>query len=275
MQLFASDKNNVPISAGQAFRREDYFCLECKKAVRLRGGAHKQLHFYHRTLSHACRQSGKSLLHLSIQLYFQRLLSKELCRLEHPFPQIGRIADVAWPQEKLIFEIQCSPISITEVEKRNRDYGLLGYQVVWILHDKRFNKRRLSPAENYLSSHPHYYTNIDHQGKGMIYDQYAHDENFLRKRKLPSLPVDIASPIRSLAAKQFPRHILKKREKEWQLAFAGDLYDKWESPSLQNAILAFDALSQKKASLRKRSLLQKLFRPYRLLFQLLLEKNCD
>lgn len=273
MQLFASDKNNAVISAGQALRREDYFCLECKKAVRLRGGTHKQLHFYHRTLSRACRQSGKSLLHLSIQLYLQRLLSKELCRIEHPFPQIGRIADVAWPEEKLIFEIQCSPISITEVENRNRDYGSLGYQVVWILHDKRFNKRRLSPAEN--SSNPHYYTNIDYQGKGMIYDQYAHDENFLRKRKLPPLSINIASPIRPLITKQFPHHILKKREKEWQIAFAGDIYDRWESPSLQKSIATFDALYQKSANLPKRSFLQKLFRPYRLLFQLLLEKNCD
>ena len=45
--------------------------------------------------------------------------------LEHRFPSIGRIADVALLPEKIIFEIQCSLISISEVEKRITDYATL------------------------------------------------------------------------------------------------------------------------------------------------------
>ncbi len=147
--------------------------------------------------------------------------------------------------------------------------------MIWILHDKQFNRFRLSPIENFLNLHPHYYTNLDLEGKGMIYDQYAHDENFFRKQKLPPLPIDPTSPIRPLTAKQFAHHLIKRRKKEWKIAFAGDIYDKCEGPTLQKSIRILDARFLQKTKKRKRPLFLRLLHPYRLLFQLLLEKNCN
>ncbi|MEM8728221.1 MAG: competence protein CoiA family protein, partial [Chlamydiota bacterium] len=65
--------------------------------------------------------------------------------LEKSFPEIHRIADVVYPPKKIIYEIQYSPITLKEVQQRNRDYATLGYTVIWILHDRHFNRKILSP----------------------------------------------------------------------------------------------------------------------------------
>ena len=85
----------------------------------------------------------------SSHLAIQKVLSKSLpgSRLEHRFPSIGRVADVVYFPKKIIFEVQCSPISLKEVQKRNRDYLSLGFTVIWILHDRHYNKKTLSLAE--------------------------------------------------------------------------------------------------------------------------------
>lgn len=45
-----------------------------------------------------------------------------------------RRADVVLPEYKRIVEIQHSPISSGEVSERNKDYGLHGYEVCWVIH---------------------------------------------------------------------------------------------------------------------------------------------
>lgn len=92
-------------------------------------------------------------------------------KLETSFPKINRIADVVYFPKKIIFEVQCSPISLQEVQKRNRDYASLGYTVIWVLHDRHYNKGVLSPAELYLRKNLSYYTSITPFGHGFFYDQ--------------------------------------------------------------------------------------------------------
>lgn len=158
MQLFAFNTRNQLVSANHAQKQNDYSCIECGSIVRLRGGLHRQKHFYHLKPDRLCRQSQKSLVHIQVQKSLQEILPRGECFLERRFPGIKRIADVVWEPRKIVFEVQCSGITAEEIASRNRDYFGVGYKVVWILHEKRFNKWKVSASERFLREHPHYFT---------------------------------------------------------------------------------------------------------------------
>lgn len=181
MQLYAFDQNHRVIAAKHADRKRDYFCLECQRVVWVRGGLYRQNHFYHLEKECVCRQKGKTLIHLETQLYLEKALPSGQTELEVRFPEIGRVADVVWHERQIIFEVQCSPISPCEVLSRNRDYARLGFQVVWIFHDQRYNQKRVTAAELALKGLPYYFANIDQEGKGFIYDQIEKIENGYRE----------------------------------------------------------------------------------------------
>lgn len=166
MQFFALDGNH-PILASSAQKQKDYSCPECNTVVRIRSGPHRQVHFYHTKKQRFCRQHKKSLTHLNIQRLLQSLLSSEEVFLEYRFPEIGRIADVFWRDAKIVFEVQCSPISAQEAKERCQDYKHLGLTPVWILHDQRYNRFFCSEAELFLRNEICYFTN----GKNFFYDQ--------------------------------------------------------------------------------------------------------
>jgi competence protein CoiA len=286
MQLYALDQHNQIISSKQARKHQDYRCLECQGIVRVRQGDHRSHHFFHLKPEQSCRQEGKSLEHLQTQLYIQSILPEGECLLEHPFPPIKRIADAAWITKKIIFEVQCSPISWEELQKRNRDYASQGYQVVWILHQSRFNQWKLSAAELILDKSPHYYTNINQDGTGMIYDQFQMVQNGLRHRKLPAFPVDLSKPIfLPMDKNQTLPMFIQHRLKFWPLCFSGDLMTQSLAPSesfavyldsariLENEFLLNDA-SLKGLSFLKHLFYEYLLKPYDFIFKLLLEKAC-
>ena len=247
MQLYALDPDGNSILATEASRHTDYQCLECGSAVRLRKGDVRHPHFFHINEERECRQSGKSLRHLGVQLYLLALFSKGECSLEVRFEGIGRIADVVWHKKKLIFEVQCSPITAAEVEARNRDYAKLGYQVVWLFHDARFNRRRVTAAEAFVQKDPHYFTNIDRHGNGMIYDQFEMIQNGVRKFRMSPLAVDLTIPTGA--------------------GFSGDYLDlcakKEPSSYLERAA---QAVNKRERQARP------FFRPYQLLFRFFIER---
>jgi competence protein CoiA len=284
MQLHALDQKNQLTFAKRALKHTDYFCLECQGIVRLRGGIHRQDHFYHLQSNQSCRLNAKSMIHIQLQYYFFNRLPREDCLLEHRFPEINRIADVYWVSEKLIFEIQCSPISKDEVEQRNKDYRSLGLNVVWVLHDMRFNQWRISAAEMFLGRHPHYYTNMDAVGNGIVYDQYQLIHQGIRHIKMEPLPVDLIC--RKEITKtdfnkmQIPELILG-RMRHWPFCFKGDMIELY----LQNEELSylneafqheknFGDEKQNSVSLIRRLFWKFILRPYFLFFQILLEKCC-
>lgn len=196
VQLFALDQT-YPVLASQAQPRYRYVCPECAEPVFVRKGPHRQAHYYHKDRSLACRQNQKTLEHLQAQLSLFKALQSEEAHLEYRFPSIQRIADVAWLSHKIVFEIQCSPISAEEVLARTADYQSIGFQVVWILHDKRFNKRKLCQAEHVLQSKTCYYTNYSKNGLGIFYDQFEVCRGAYRAFKGPPLPISLCDPIYS------------------------------------------------------------------------------
>jgi competence protein CoiA len=287
MLLFALDSNNQSIDARYASKQKNYFCLECQQIVRMRGGPHRRCHFYHLEPTIFCRQHQKGLIHLQLQSYFLQHLTENDCRLEFHFPSIQRIADVAWLSKKLIFEIQCSPISAEEVLARNRAYAQEGWSVVWILHDQRYNQKRLTAAEIALRSSTYFYTNMNQVGAGFIYDQFDICHKGIRQNRLPPLSIDFKEPFACEAFRNhasFPLEFLANRAKNWKYFFHGDLLHLFINSPLANYLQ--EAIEKEKRFLLLNNtsfswnhlptqIWQRGFAiPYQLLFRYILEKVC-
>lgn len=285
MQLYAFDLKKQLVSAHQALKKIDYQCLECEQIIRLRGGPQRQRHFYHLEPTPFCRQHQKGPVHLELQFYILRSLPLGDCQMECSFPSIRRIADIAWLSQKIVFEIQCSPISAEEVLSRNRDYQKLGWKVVWILHDQRYNQIRLSTAELALRSSPHFFSNMNRMGEGIIYDQFDICEKGIRLKRLSPLPVNLTEMVDHYPSKKrsYPLILLQQRAQTWNMSFAGDFMSLfWETPNcdyLRQSIKIekdFYTLSQLPVW---RHLPSKLWRgiiatPYQIFFRFLLERMC-
>lgn len=227
MQLYAFDSNVGVIHAAHASKQKNYECIECKRTIRLRGGLHRQSHFYHLQPNQACRLNGKSMKHLMLQHHLKFFLPGGEVFLEHQFPAINRIADVVWVPQKIVFEIQCSSISAEELINRNSDYASLGYQVVWVLHECEYNQQRLTAAENALRFWPHYFSDMNSIGEGEIYDQLAFTAKGMRSKRFKRLSVDLSMIRRNLTPDlqlDFPKLILE-RFTHWPVYFGGDSID--------------------------------------------------
>jgi len=207
------------VKATDAEKGKDYRCPECEGTLHLRSGLARRPHFYHLAKSEGCRQAGKSEAHLEAQLYLQRCLEGAL--LEHRFPEVGRVADVMWPQKRVIFEVQCSPIEPEEALARNADYAKCGFQVIWILHAHRYHAAQLKSVERALLNYPHYYTNIDEHGAGMIFDRRWCLEAGQRRWMGEGVELEISQIV-----PQIPRWlgaVLPLRQRtEWPIYCAGD-----------------------------------------------------
>jgi len=152
--------------------------------------------------------------HKAVQEYLQQAFSPNL-KLEHPFPRIKRIADCALLYDKFIFEIQSSPIPLKEVESRIEDYKKEGFSVIWILHDRFFNKKTLSESEFFLrKKHPSFFTNIDPMGQGFIYDQ---KERFYQMKRIET------SHLKKIDLTR-PKRLFYKKRMELLIAQAKHLY---------------------------------------------------
>ena len=146
-----------------------------------------------------------------------------------------------------------------EVQARNRDYLSVGYEVIWILHEKRFNKQNLSAAELFLRSHPCYFTNIDKKGKGEIYDQFEVLKSSSRLFKGPALSISITqiSRLPETAAPDLilPQAVLQ-RLSNWKCYAQGDLLYRllqegnFEQSAKKMLVMENQLLKEKKAAER-------------------------
>lgn len=230
MQLCAFDSQNEITFAHQAIKQHDYYCIECHEKVRVRRGLQRQPHFYHIKPNYICRMHGKGAVHLMLQQFIQTRFFPS-AYLEYRFPEINRIADLVFLPKKLVFEIQCASITPEEIMGRNNDYSSIGYQVIWILHDQRYNQSKVSSAEYILRGVPHYYSNLNKHGQGIIYDHFSLFEGGVRKHRFPRLQVDLALPIEfhknerfDKVKEQLPKQLCQ-RLIHWPLGFSGDCID--------------------------------------------------
>jgi competence protein CoiA len=266
MQLRARSFSGELVFSHQARKQLDYVCLECGATVRLRGGIHRQKHFYHVKPPEHCRQNGKSMEHLMAQHYLKGLFGDE-CSLEHPFPAIARIADCAWHTKKIIFEIQCSFISQAEVFQRNADYASVGYQVVWLLDDRRYNQRLASAAELWLQGHPHYFVHFSENGPPVIYDQLDCLHKGMRHKLLKKVSVNIQE-LRSPAGSLLGFH------RPWAIHFKDDWLDRATEEEMTSVRMHTSAKPLDWTAWTASIWMKGVIRPYRILFAYLLEKAC-
>lgn len=178
MQLYALDDAGTRFFIFDAEKGKDYFCIECGTRVRVRSGSQRASHFYHVYPDRECRQAGKSEEHILLQAHIQKQIGAAFCEQEVRFPEISRIADVAWASEKIVFEIQCSSICKEEIEARCTDYAKMGWYVVWILLDKTFLRYGATDVILLLQNRTHYFASSDGP---FIYDLFSWVENGRRK----------------------------------------------------------------------------------------------
>ena len=135
--------------------RENLICPHCKNKMHCRERTDFALHFVHNFTSKNCLSGGESWLHLECKrLIYLELKekvnsltenTKELFKvdLEFRLRQVNRIIDVALllrnkPVEA--HEVQLSPITVSELEARTRDYSSQGVAAYWYFGKKSFNK---------------------------------------------------------------------------------------------------------------------------------------
>lgn len=286
MTLYALDGEFL-IYAGEAKDRQTYRCNGCHRPVRVRRGPYRTPHFYHLSESPSCRLYSKSEDHLLAQLALQKLLPPGETILEKPFIDLLRVADVVWEPRKIIFEIQCSSISLYEVKQRMNDYQRAGYQLVWILDDRIFNRQILRPPEQFIRQTPSYYATLRKQIFPIFYDQLEIFQKNRRVKKGQSLKVHLNYPALlpncTWEEESWPQQILQKVAQS-QLFFHGDLLHKAllseRVPSFRVSLENFRALeilfSQQQAPLKwgilKKIIVAVILHPFGLLMLYLLER---
>lgn len=223
MQWIALEEFFRPICALEAVKGKQYLCPECGLPLRLKSGVHRKAHFYHIRTPSFCSQHKKTQEHINLQLMLAEKIPRGQGSIERAFPTICRIADVAWEERKIVYEIQCSMLSEQEAQKRCVDYRSLGWEIVWILSDKKFNRYRLSAAEAYLRNQTCYFARF---GKNQIYDQNEVINGYRRVYKGVPLfvnPIEIlAHPSQSSPPLALPL-CLQKRWQSWKLRVVGDI----------------------------------------------------
>jgi competence protein CoiA len=276
MHIYAKNHVGEITPSYRAEAKKNYFCLECGDPVRVRRPFERMAHFFHIQPRVSCRQHKKSREHIETQLHILRMLPEGEAVLERGFSEIGRIADVCWEEKKIIFEVQCSPINPYDLKARNRDYAKLGYRVVWIFHTNRYGQSTLSPAEIVMAGSAHYYTDIDKDGKGVIFDRWS---GFVG---CAVVNLAVVKCREGRLPYRFRPSALRGRAEAWRVYFEGDLVDAILSgrghPLVE--MIQFEEnrregpLWRRIPALMRYGVRRYIVRPYMILFQIVLESHC-
>lgn len=114
-------------------------CPCCHELVIFKHGRYRIPHFSHKTNTVCSSFSeNESQTHLEGKLTFKRQLEGmgQAAILEYNLPEIKQRADVFLPNQNMILEYQCSPISFPEISRRTENYRQLGIDALWILGDR-------------------------------------------------------------------------------------------------------------------------------------------
>ena len=214
--------------AVDAEKGEKYWCIECGAPVKIRVGKYLP-YFYHPSASPQCHLYSKSEDHLLLQLQLQKFLPQGELEIETSFLKINRIADLSWARQKIVFEIQCSPLELGEAQSRILNYREIGYDVIWLLDDRIFNRRFIRPAEAWIRKRGAYYVKFRRdQAFSLYYDQFDIAIGSKRLKKSPPLKLDLSSP-RKAPINGWPSKLpscIKMRIPESRRYFRGDLLDR-------------------------------------------------
>ncbi|MBP2622847.1 competence protein CoiA [Streptococcus oricebi] len=125
-----------------------FFCPACAGPLCLRQGPVMQAHFAHLSLKNCQYQSeneGPEHLGLKATLFAWARRSGPV-KVEAFLAELGQIADLL-VGEKVALEIQCSPLSQARLKERSQSYQEQGYQVIWLLGERLWLKKSLTPLQ--------------------------------------------------------------------------------------------------------------------------------
>lgn len=127
--FIAKDENGNLVEIDEVRPNKKYFCPCCGAELVVKRGDIRVHHFSHRSLSD-CDSFYEPMTkwHLDWQRRFPKQCREVVVRNNG---EIHR-ADVLLRNLKLVIEFQHSPISTTEILKRNRFYKEAGYKIIWI-----------------------------------------------------------------------------------------------------------------------------------------------
>lgn len=170
--------------------------------------------------------------HKQIQLRLVSIIGSECLKMEQRMPSIGRIADLVWEEKRLVFEVQCSPMSLAEAKKRTSDYALIGYDVIWLLDNRRFGRRRQTKSERWLRANGAKYFVLSNS----IFYLYDSLDSFVGPLRVHSSylgSIDIKNPY--LRIHTHVDTVPRKLHKRWYQTrhlFPGDLLDTFAKGAL-------------------------------------------
>lgn len=154
-------------------------------------------------------------------------LAGQVVSVEKRFAHINRIADLVWEQKKVIFEIQCSFIEPKEVIARIKDYESIGYDVIWLLDDVKFNQTYLTKAEVLMRSRGGKYVHVGNSAC-LFYDQVERRIGRKIVDKSPIMPIELTGLYLRVSAGTTLNAIPKSLQSQWRLArhlFPGQALD--------------------------------------------------
>lgn len=212
--------SSVFVDAFDANPLDPFTCGECGGTVHLRTAKGRSPHFVHVRTTPACRLYSQTGRHLEIQLSLQKWIPDLV--IEHPFPEISRVADLYWKKEKIVFEIQCSLLSDAQVQMRMHDYAQLGLQVVWLLDERLYFKRIYKQGERLMRT-AGFYVGIPLRA----YDAWECPVDRWRRFRGPRFSVELNRP-RSAPTWRRKDPIPASFHKREGPAFWGDLRDRAE-----------------------------------------------
>ncbi len=135
--IYALNDQNEKINASKAEREKSYYCpnLDCEnRELIVKKGQIRISHFAHKSRKD-CSSEPESEAHILCKIFFQSLLDLDKQFIEY-YGIKGVRPDVLYDQFAL--EIQCSPITIKEIKRRNKIYEKNGYIAIWIFLEDNF-----------------------------------------------------------------------------------------------------------------------------------------
>ncbi len=124
--------NGSIVIAGESTKGNNYKCKFCDSEMILKAGKIKIHHFAHIVIND-CKTKPETIEHLKMKLLVAKLTGGEL------EVKIGNtIYDVKSGQR--VFECQCSPIPIEEMEQRQDNAHRFGLDLTWIFGSEKYYK---------------------------------------------------------------------------------------------------------------------------------------
>lgn len=152
--LTANDQTATLTVATTAERSAAYFCPGCQAPVILKRGLKVIAHFAHRAKTN-CQlfAEGETDAHLTGKWQLAAYCEPTQVELEPYLPTIEQRPDLllTTSTRRIAIEYQCSPITIAQLDARNRGYRQLAIEPCWILGDTyRLKLTKLGQMDKFL-----------------------------------------------------------------------------------------------------------------------------